>query len=58
MLGIVVSEADHASEHVGEHLLDLADWESDEDGTTPPARGGGTVHRLREADGSVAVEPC
>jgi D-aminoacyl-tRNA deacylase len=56
VLGIVVSEADHASEHVGEHLLDLADWESDEDGTTPPARGGGTVHRLREADGSVAVE--
>jgi len=27
MLAIVVSRADSASEHVGEHLLDLADWE-------------------------------
>jgi D-aminoacyl-tRNA deacylase len=56
VLGIVVSEADHASEHVGEHLLDLADWESHEDEATPPAGGGGTVHRLHDDAGSVAVE--
>ncbi|MFB6093529.1 MAG: D-aminoacyl-tRNA deacylase [Halanaeroarchaeum sp.] len=28
MIGIVVSRADSASVHVGEHLLDLADWEA------------------------------
>ncbi|WP_335999734.1 D-aminoacyl-tRNA deacylase [Halorientalis halophila] len=27
MLGVVVSRADRASEHVGEHLLDLLDWD-------------------------------
>ncbi|MFB6132663.1 MAG: D-aminoacyl-tRNA deacylase [Halanaeroarchaeum sp.] len=26
MIGIVVSRADSASEHIGEHLLELADW--------------------------------
>jgi D-aminoacyl-tRNA deacylase len=43
-IGVVVSEADEASEHVGEHLLDGADWTTSEDGGRPPADGGGTVH--------------
>lgn len=46
MLGIVVSEADDASTHVGDHLLELADWETIEDDGRDPADGGGTVHRL------------
>ncbi|PSQ16180.1 hypothetical protein BRD00_11980 [Halobacteriales archaeon QS_8_69_26] len=44
MIAIVVSEADRASEHIGEHLLDLADWESRTDDSRPPADGGGTYH--------------
>ena len=55
MIGIVVSRADPASEHVGEHLLALGDWESHEDDSLPDADGGGTVYRtegfeLREFD--------
>ncbi|MFD1587046.1 D-aminoacyl-tRNA deacylase [Halorientalis brevis] len=55
MLGIVVSRADSASEHVGEHLLDLADWSLEADETRTDADGGGTVYRtdgieLREFD--------
>jgi D-aminoacyl-tRNA deacylase len=55
MLGIVVSRADSASEHIGEHLRDLADWERHTDDTRPDADGGGTVYRtdgaeLREFD--------
>jgi len=55
MLGIVVSRADSASVHIGEHLLDVADWESIEDDTRPDAAGGGTVYetdgaQLREFD--------
>ncbi len=55
MLGIVVSRADSASEHIGEHLLDLADWTSEKDETRSDAGGGGTVYRtdgieLREFD--------
>jgi D-aminoacyl-tRNA deacylase len=45
VIAIVVSEADEASEHVGEHLLELADWERDRDDSRPPAEGGGDVHR-------------
>ena len=45
MIAIVVSEADEASEHVGEHLLELADWERERDDARPPAEGGGDVHR-------------
>ena len=45
MIAIVVSEADAASEHVGEHLLELADWERDRDDVRPPAEGGGDVYR-------------
>jgi D-aminoacyl-tRNA deacylase len=56
MLGIVVSRADRASEHIGEHLRDLADWERHVDASRPDPEGGGTVYRtdgaeLREFDG-------
>lgn len=46
MFGIVVSEADHASTHIHEHLLALADWQTVEDTETPAEEGGGTVYRL------------
>ena len=45
MLGIVVSRADSASVHIGEHLLDLADWAESDDPTRSDAEGGGLVHR-------------
>jgi D-aminoacyl-tRNA deacylase len=56
MLGVVVSRADDASVHIGEHLLDLADWDRLADTARPDADGGGTVYRtdgavLREFDG-------
>ena len=55
MIAIVVSRADSASERIGDHLLDLADWERREDGSRPDAEGGGTVYsregfELREFD--------
>ncbi|WP_158057691.1 D-aminoacyl-tRNA deacylase [Halorussus halophilus] len=55
MIAIVVSRADSASVHIGDHLLDLVDWERQEDETRPDADGGGTVYRhgafeLREFD--------
>lgn len=45
MIAIVVSRADRASEHIGERLLELADWESHEDDSRPAAEGGGTYYR-------------
>ncbi|MFC4406960.1 D-aminoacyl-tRNA deacylase [Haloarchaeobius iranensis] len=45
MIGIVVSRADSASEHIGEHLLGLADWDATVDDGRRDAVGGGTVHR-------------
>ncbi|KTG09745.1 hypothetical protein AUR64_08895 [Haloprofundus marisrubri] len=45
MIAIVVSRADYASEHIGDHLLELADWEEHQDDTRPDADGGGTVYR-------------
>ncbi|WP_137283602.1 D-aminoacyl-tRNA deacylase [Halorussus salinisoli] len=55
MIAIVVSRADSASEHIGDHLLDLAEWETREDETRPDEAGGGTVYyrqnfELREFD--------
>ena len=44
-LGIVVSRADNASVHVGEHLLELDEWEQSEDRCRPDTDGGGTVYR-------------
>ncbi len=45
MLAIVVSRADEASEHIGEHLLDVIEWDEHEDGTRSDADGGGRYHR-------------
>ncbi|KKF39815.1 hypothetical protein FK85_25580 [Halorubrum saccharovorum] len=55
MIAIVVSRADSASEHIGEHLLDVGDWERRDDPSRPDADGGGTYYRtdgfeLREFD--------
>ncbi|MGQ3327864.1 D-aminoacyl-tRNA deacylase [Halorubrum sp. FL23] len=55
MIAIVVSRADSASEHIGEHLLDIGDWERRDDPSRPDAAGGGTYYRtdgfeLREFD--------
>jgi len=55
VIAIVVSRADSASEHIGEHLLDLGDWERRDDPSRPDADGGGTYYRtdgfeLREFD--------
>jgi D-aminoacyl-tRNA deacylase len=46
MLAVVVSRADSASVHVGEHLHDLADWTEHTDATRSDADGGGAVYRL------------
>ncbi|MBX0285886.1 D-aminoacyl-tRNA deacylase [Haloarcula salinisoli] len=56
MLAIVVSRADEASVHIGEQLLDIADWTETVDDSRPDADGGGTVYRtdgaqLREFEG-------
>ena len=50
-----MSRADEASEHVGEQLLAIADWEARVDESRPDAAGGGVVRRhgpfeLREFD--------
>ncbi|WP_338742511.1 D-aminoacyl-tRNA deacylase [Haloplanus salilacus] len=45
MIAIVVSRADNASEHIGEQLLDLADWTEGRDDTRPDADGGGVYYR-------------
>ena len=45
MLAVVVSRADEASEHIGEHLLDVTDWDEREDGTRSDANGGGRYYR-------------
>ncbi len=46
MIAIVVSEADYASEHIGEQLLAEADWSEREDDSRPDADGGGTYYTL------------
>ena len=50
MLAIVVSRADSASEHIGDHLLNLADWTEHEDKSRSDAEGGGTYHRTDGAE--------
>ncbi len=50
MLGVLVSRADPASVHVGDHLLDLADWTPETDDSRPDAEGGGTVYRLSDVE--------
>ncbi|WP_340100362.1 D-aminoacyl-tRNA deacylase [Salinibaculum salinum] len=50
MLGILISRADDASTHIGEHLLDIADWSEQTDDSRPDAAGGGTVYRTEGAE--------
>ena len=50
MLAIVVSRADSASEHVGDHLLNLADWTEHEEESRSDAEGGGIYHRTDGAE--------
>ncbi|MFC7080919.1 D-aminoacyl-tRNA deacylase [Halorussus caseinilyticus] len=58
MIAIVVSRADSASEHIGDHLLDLADWETCEDDSLPDGEGGGRFYRLGGSpDASASGDP-
>jgi D-aminoacyl-tRNA deacylase len=50
MLAVVVSRADEASQHIGDHLLELADWTEREDEARPDADGGGTYYRTEGGD--------
>ena len=45
MIGIVVSRADSASTHIGEHLLAGADWSAHDDPDRADSDGGGTYYR-------------
>ncbi|WP_248897393.1 D-aminoacyl-tRNA deacylase [Haloplanus halobius] len=45
MIAIVVSRADSASEHIGEQLLDCAEWTEHRDDARPDADGGGIYYR-------------
>ncbi|RDI71261.1 D-aminoacyl-tRNA deacylase [Halopelagius longus] len=56
MIAVVVSRADSASAHIGDRLLELADWDERTDDSRPDGEGGGTYYRrgefeLREFDG-------
>ncbi|WP_135663868.1 D-aminoacyl-tRNA deacylase [Halorhabdus rudnickae] len=44
-VGIVVSTEDRASEHIYDHLLDVADWTIEHDDERAPAAGGGEIYR-------------
>jgi len=50
VIGVVVSRADSASEHVGEHLLAEADWTERTDDSWTDAEGGGTVYRTDDVE--------
>ncbi|WP_280536700.1 D-aminoacyl-tRNA deacylase [Halopenitus sp. POP-27] len=50
MIAIVVSRADRASEHIGDRLLELDDWDACVDESRPDADGGGTVYRRPGAE--------
>jgi D-aminoacyl-tRNA deacylase len=45
VIAVVVSHADRASEQIGDHLLDLADWTEHADPGRSDAEGGGTYYR-------------
>jgi len=45
VIAIVVSRADSAYEHIGDRLLELADWAAREDDARPDGAGGGTYYR-------------
>lgn len=46
MLAVLISCPNRASEHIGEHLLELEDWEECVDDGRPDADGGGTYYRI------------
>ncbi|SHH15655.1 D-aminoacyl-tRNA deacylase [Halobaculum gomorrense] len=50
MIGIVVSRADRASTHIGERLLERAEWTERTDDARADADGGGTYHTLDASD--------
>lgn len=50
MIGIVVSRADSASLNIGEHLIDIANWDEEHDDSLPDSKGGGTVYRLADTE--------
>ncbi|QLD86531.1 hypothetical protein HWV23_12600 [Natronomonas halophila] len=50
MLAIVVSRADEASEHIGDHLLDIAFWTEHEDESRSDENGGGRYYRTDGAE--------
>jgi len=50
MLAIVISRADDASRHVGDHLRDLEDWSLDRDDSRADTDGGGDVWRLEDVE--------
>jgi D-aminoacyl-tRNA deacylase len=50
VLAIVVSRADSASAHIGDHLRDLAEWTEHADASRATAEGGGTVLRTEGAE--------
>ena len=50
MLGILISRADDASAHIGEHLLSLESWDEHTDDSRSDADGGGTVYRTDGAE--------
>jgi D-aminoacyl-tRNA deacylase len=50
MLAIVVSRADEASEHIGDHLLDIASWTEHEDESRSDENGGGRYYRTDGAE--------
>lgn len=45
MLAVVVSRADEASERIGRHLLESAEWDEREDEKHSDGNGGGTYYR-------------
>ncbi|MEF8778392.1 MAG: D-aminoacyl-tRNA deacylase [Natronomonas sp.] len=45
MLAVVVSREDEASERIGEHLLELIEWDEHEDERRSDGNGGGTYYR-------------
>jgi D-aminoacyl-tRNA deacylase len=55
MLAVVVSRADSASEHIGEHLRELGTWTDHTDPSRPDADGGGAVYRSVADGGTVEL---
>jgi len=50
MLAVVASRADEASEHIGDHLLELTEWDEHEDRRRSDRAGGGVYYRTDGAE--------